>query len=102
MQKQQQQQNTYLKHNVAQKISRVRSELAWFANARTTRSETGRNLPGEQVERQIPWRDETRHTDRHLVGVGEGVGVRQLGGLVLVGEQSRGKETKVVGSARYL
>lgn len=93
---------SYFEHDLAQQIGRERRELARLAHTSAAGGETRRDLPREQVERQVPRRDETRDADGHLGGVGDGVEMHHVGRLVLVHEQAGGEEAKVVGRARYL
>ena len=84
--------------NFAKQIRRHRRELAWFCDGGITDGERGRNFPAQQIERQIPRRNQADDSARLAQRVVERDAVRDVRFVFRV--QNRGREKAKIGNRR--
>ena len=82
--------------NFAKQIRRHRRELAWLRDRGITDGKRGRNFPAQQVERQVPRRNQADDSARLAQRVVEGDAIRDV--RLVFRMQNRGSEKAKIGN----
>src|SRR5947208_3374215 len=86
---------TGLLRDFAKHVSRHRCQLAWFSYGDVTDRDGGRNFPAQQIERQVPRRNQSGDAARLTRRIVESDVVGDMG--FRLGVQDRGREETKVG-----